>query len=213
MPEEIILATTGEKNSFQAAKLFEQITKKHKQVSGIKTPPREVKKRPDGRGGYQDYTEARYMKKLADENYPGWSWEILKAFPLGSEAFVIHGRLMWFETTKNGVLKRSGDMVAAHRVQRSKSSDKFVDVGNDVKAANTDCFKKALSFFMNIADDIYRYEDLDLSKDEIKELLELAEKAGDYDRIKQLIDENKIYRTNYKASKEKLEELAKYNEK
>ena len=44
----------------------------------------------------------------------------------------------------------------------------FVDVGNDIKAANTDCIKKAFNMYLNIADDVYRnrVEDVSLTDDD-----------------------------------------------
>ena len=69
----------------------------------------------------------------------------------------MHGRLKWFD---NGVW-REGDMVAAHRIQTKKggTANDFVDIGNDVKAANTDTMKKAFNVYMDIAADVYRSED------------------------------------------------------
>ena len=51
----------------------------HHNVSKIKTPKGLVKKKQ----GF-DYVELSYMKKIANENYPGWSWTIVKSEALGS---------------------------------------------------------------------------------------------------------------------------------
>jgi len=136
------------------------ITELHDKVSMKDTPRAFVKKKMN-----QDYVEVSYMKKLADKYFAGWSWTIISTEVLGSEAFVVHGRLKWYE----GGIWREGDMTAAHRIQKKKGSNEFVDIGNDVKSANTDCIKKAFNMYMNIADDVYRnrVEDPALTKEDI----------------------------------------------
>ena len=149
------------------------------------------------------------MRSLADEYFPGWSWEIIKSDALGSEAYVVHGRLTWYD---NGVI-RKGDMVAAHRIQKLVGTNKFSDVGNDIKSANTDCMKKAFNMFMNIADDVYKkqIEDPELSDNQRKELLDLATNINkEYkEDIINKIDIGKITTMNFKAAKAKLERLCK----
>tara|TARA_R100001082_G_scaffold109954_1_gene88396 strand:+ start:1330 stop:1941 length:612 start_codon:yes stop_codon:yes gene_type:complete len=136
------------------------ITSLHDKVSMENTPKSFVKKKMG-----QDYVEISYMKKLADKYFAGWSWTIIKTETLGSEAFVVHGRLKWYE----GGIWREGDMTAAHRIQKKKGSNEFVDIGNDIKSANTDCMKKAFNMYMNIADDVYRnrVEDPSLTQEDI----------------------------------------------
>ena len=119
----------------------------HKTVSNMKTPQKYIEQKMG-----LDYVRYGYMRDLADKFYPGWSWTIIKCAALGSEAYEVHGRLKWFD---NGIW-REGDCVAAHRIQKKRGTDEFVDVGNDLKAANTDTIKKAFNMYMNIADDIYR---------------------------------------------------------
>ena len=178
---------------------LEVITETHKNISNIPTPKSYVKKKMG-----MDYVEIGYMKSLADTYFPGWSWEIVNSEALGSEAYVVHGRLKWFD---NGVL-RSGDMVAAHRIQKLKGQDSFVDVGNDIKAANTDTMKKAFNMYMNIADDIYRnqVEDTELNDKQVSDLIKVAlgiseEKAAE---MNILIEEGTIHGLNYKGALAKL---------
>jgi len=136
------------------------MTSLHNKVSMEDTPRSFVKKKMG-----QDYVEVSYMKKLADKYFAGWSWTIINTEVLGSEAFVVHGRLKWYE----GGIWREGDMTAAHRIQKKKGSNEFVDIGNDIKSANTDCIKKAFNMYMNIADDVYRnrVEDPTLTQEDI----------------------------------------------
>ena len=153
-------------------KIRKSITKKHKSVSNINTPKPFVKKKMG-----LDYVEYSYMREVADKEYPGWSWLIINTENLGSEAYVIHGRLKWYD---EGIW-REGDMTAAHRIQKKRGTNEFVDIGNDIKSANTDCIKKAFNFYLNIADDVYRnqVEDMELFDDQKSTLIESAGKVSE----------------------------------
>ena len=176
------------------------ITDKHKKVSKIKTPKPYIKKKMG-----MEYVEISYMREIADKEYPGWSWLVINTEVLGSEAFVVHGRLKWYD---EGIW-REGDMTAAHRVQKKRGTNEFVDIGNDVKSANTDCMKKAFNMYMNIADDVYRnqIEDTELSKKQKKSLIDAAKAISTekYDQVSTLIEEGDIYGGNYRSSLAKLE--------
>ena len=176
------------------------ITTKHKKVSNIKTPKPFIKKKMG-----MEYVEISYMREMADKEYPGWSRIVINTEVLGSEAFVVHGRLKWYD---EGIW-RKGDMTAAHRVQKKRGTNEFVDIGNDVKSANTDCMKKAFNMFMNIADDVYRnqIEDTELSKNQKKALKDAAKAISTekYDQVSTLIEDGDIYGGNYRSSLAKLE--------
>ena len=176
------------------------ITDKHKKVSSMSTPKPFIKKKMG-----MEYVEFSYMREVADKEYPGWSWTIQKTEVLGSEAYVVHGRLKWYD---EGIW-REGDMVAAHRIQKLRGTNDFVDIGNDIKASNTDCMKKALQMFMNIADDVYRnqVEDLELSDEEKNDILVLAGEISEerLSQIHELIKDQTINTANYKASFAKLQ--------
>jgi len=179
-----------------------KITIQHKKIGKIETPKGLVKKKQ----GF-DYVELSYMKNMANEQFPGWSWTIVKGEALGSNAYVVHGRLKWLD---NG-LWREGDMVAAHRIQTKRGTDEFVDIGNDIKSANTDCMKKALNVYMDIAADVYRSEDPTLDDIQYENLMDKASKI-DKDTeltIAKKIDSQEINTSNYKAALAKLERLSK----
>ncbi len=185
-------------------KALKAISRKHKKVSKIETPEAFIKKKQ----GF-NYVDIGYMRSIANENFPGYSWEIINSEALGSEAYVVHGRLTWYD---NGVV-RKGDMVAAHRIQKLKGTDKFSDVGNDIKSANTDCMKKAFNMFMNIADDIYKkqYDDLELSDEQKNTLIDAAELI-DNETTKMIINKISNYEItdlNYKGSLAKLKRMSK----
>ena len=186
----------------------EAITAKHKFVSRIKTPKPFIKKKMG-----LDYVEFSYMREIADKEYPGWSWTIEKTEVLGSEAFVVQGRLLWYD---EGIWRKA-DMVAAHRIQKKRGTNEFVDIGNYIKASNTDCIKKAFNMYLNIADDVYRnqVEDLQLSDEQKNEILILADDVSE-ERMKQvheLIKDQAVNTANFDSSIRKLErELEKQNE-
>ena len=148
------------------------ITDLHNKVSNEDTPRSFIKNKMG-----TDYVEYSYMRKIADKHYPGWSWTVVNTDNLGSEAFMVHGRLKWFE----GGIWRNGDSTAAHRIMQKRDGSGFVDVGNDIKSANTDCIKKAFNMYMNIADDVYRnrVEDTSLSKEDIEYLYKEMEGLDD----------------------------------
>ena len=176
------------------------ITEKHKKVSRIKTPKPFIKKKMG-----LDYVEFSYMRDLADKEFPGWSWTIEKSEVLGSEAFVVHGRLSWYD---EGIWRKA-DMVAAHRIQKKRGTNEFVDIGNDVKASNTDCIKKAFNMYLNIADDVYRnqVEDLELSDEQKNEILVLASHVGEerMEQVHDLIKSQAVNTANFNSSMRKLD--------
>jgi len=184
-------------------KLLDDIRIKHNKVSAIRTPSKYVKKKPAGQGKPAlDYVDIKYMKSMANKHFPGWSWEIVSYQSLSDKAFLVHGRLTWTD----GVIKRTGDMVAGHRIQVLTSGAGYVDIGNDVKSANSDCFKKALNMYLNIADDIYRKLEIDveeellkLSKEQVQALLEVANSAGRYEKIYKQLQQNQIDTSNYEG--------------
>ena len=194
--------TTYDKKELAAVR--KAITDKHKHVSELKTPGPYVKKKQG-----MDYVEYSYMREVADKEFPGWSWTIEKTEVLGSEAYVVHGRLKWFD---EGIW-RQGDMCAAHRIQKKRGIDEFVDIGNDVKAANTDCIKKAFNMYMNICDDVYRnqVEDFELSDEQKDEIIEAAALVDEsrLQEIVELVKDQVIHNGNYKSSLAKLQREAK----
>ena len=182
-------------------KALKNITKQHKKVSGIATPKAFIKQKMG-----MDYVEYSVMRDIADKEYPGWSWTVIKTEFAGTEAYVVHGRLKWFD---NGVW-REGDATAAHRVQKKRGTNDYVDLGNDIKAANTDCIKKAFNMYMNICDDVYRnqVEDPELTDKQKNTILESAKLSGRDTEVMEKVESGVINAFNYKASIAKLERLA-----
>ena len=102
---------------------------KHNNVSNIPTPRAFIK----DKGGF-DYVDEAYMRHLLNNHYPIWKWDIVKYEFIGDKVIVIHGRLTIID---NGV-ERHFDSVAAHRIASNQKG--YVDLGNDLKGANSDAF-------------------------------------------------------------------------
>ena len=190
----------NEENANKLKKIFKQTQEQHTKISETKTPSGVIKELM----GY-DYVKLGYMKGIADKEFPGWSWIIIKFEPVGNQAFTVHGRLKWFD---NGII-RTGDMAAGHRIQKLKDGVSYLNIGNDLKSANTDCLKKAFNTYMNICDDVYKkmFPMISIAKGE--ELLTLAKIVGEeqYDKINSLIQEGVITTENFDNSFSKLQKI------
>ena len=192
----------NETDANKLANIFKQTQKQHTRISEMKTPSGVIEELM----GF-DYVKLGYMKGIADKEFPGWSWIIIKYEAVGNQAFTVHGRLKWFD---NGII-RTGDMVAGHRIQKLKDGVSYLNIGNDLKSANTDCLKKAFNTYMNIADDVYKKMFPMISIVKGEELLQLAKIVGQeqYDKINSLIQEGIISNENFNSSVEKLQQLIK----
>ena len=181
-------------------KALKAITKHHKKVSKIKTPKAFIKQKMG-----MDYVEYSVMRDIADNEYPGWSWTVVKTEFAGTEAYVVHGRLKWFD---NGVW-REGDVTASHRIQKKRGTSEYVDLGNDIKAANTDCIKKAFNMYMNICDDVYRnqVEDPELTDKQKKDIADAALRVDMHDKVMKQVEDGDVNAMNFKASMAKLERM------
>jgi len=174
---------------------------KHLEVSKLDTPKYYVKQQQ----GF-DYVDEGYMRHLLNLHYPIWGWEIIKYEFIGDKSIAVHGRL----TIADNGIERHFDSIDAHRIA---SNDKgYVDIGNDLKSANTDCFKVAVNRLCNIADDVYRkrIEDITLSTKqmaEIKSKLKTIKDKASVVRIEAGIEQMTINATNYDATMRKIETL------
>lgn len=178
----------------------------HLIVSRLKTPKEYIEERQG-----IEYPKAEYMRSVARKYYGHTKWQIVKYDHVYDHrsrlvAITVHGKLTWWEDGK----ELTGDMVASHRVQYSTNDqDTLTDLGNDTKAANTDCWKKALNFYLNVCDDVYRWKDPLITEDEKKTLEGLISQIEDDDKRKEkeklLNIPYRINRENYNGSKAILE--------
>ena len=173
---------------------------KHDFVSNIPTPKAFIK----DKGGF-DYVDEAYMRHLLNNHYPIWKWDIIKYEFVGDKVIVIHGKLTIID---NGV-ERHFDSVAAHRIASNQKG--YVDLGNDLKGANSDAFKVAVNRLCNIADDVYRKQipDLKLSDSQEETILGLIDgmNSSTIGNVKAGMKGLEINSLNYDATIRKLEQM------
>ena len=176
------------------------IIQKHQSVSQEPTPQDVVK----SRNGF-DYVDEGYMRWRLNQHYPIWSWEVIKYETLGDKAIVVHGRL---KVMDEGV-PRSFDSVAAHRIAVSRNGSGYVDLGNDLKAANSDAFKVAVNRLCNVADDVYRkqYIDKSLGDVQVNNLMDVIaemDNKEEADKVHRALKSGMINQDNYDKVMSKL---------
>ena len=137
----------------------------YKKISKEKTPQVDGtgKKIIDKKGQF-DYIIASYMVECLDKHFPGWSWEMSAPIQfVGGEWVVAQGHLVIIDERLlafgiNPPYRRYYGTNAA-RITYKKDSvhapENIVDVGNNVKAANTEAMKVAINRLTHIGDDIY----------------------------------------------------------
>ena len=186
------------------AEMNANICDKHQWVSEAPTPRDVVK----SRNGF-DYVDEGYMRWRLNQHYPIWSWEVVKYETLGDKAIVVHGRL---KVVDEGV-PRSFDAVAAHRIAQARSGSGYVDLGNDLKAANSDAFKVAVNRLCNVADDVYRkqYVDKSLNKEQSDYLYLCMSQmdTGEAKKVEAALVSGKINKDNYDKVIDKLKKGVK----
>ena len=177
---------------------------KHDFVSNIPTPKVFVK----DKGGF-DYVDEAYMRNQLNSHYPIWKWEIRKYEFMGDKVISLHGRL----TIMDHGIERHFDSVAAHRIATNQKG--YVDLGNDLKAANSDCFKVAVNRLCNIAADIYRklIPDLRLSDEQKETINKMMDKGGvDVENMKKMMESLEINSMNYEATVRRIEQIQEMGE-
>jgi len=147
------------------------------------TPAKYVKQRPAKGGGTWDYVTGGYVRKCLNLMF-GWDWsfEIVEQMVLHGEA-IVKGKLTCNSNGKTIVKMQFGNK----DIMMKKGTEIPLSIGNDLKAAATDCLKKCAAE-IGIAADIYNKEDFQSinvipNQDiltQIKELFEL--KTGSLDR-------------------------------
>ena len=156
----------------------ESLAKKHKDISQRTTPKAYIKTRPDG----FDYVDEAYMRNELTKEYPAWSWSPAGENPvqfLGSEWVIVTGVL---RVSDNGIMREFFSPGSA-RVQfkrgKPHTAENVVDVDKNLASANTNGFKRAVNRLGNIADDVYRKQDLTLSDEDIEKLEKKMEGLSD----------------------------------
>ena len=176
------------------------LSTKHSTISDVPTPKTFIKQK----AGF-DYVDEAYMRNQLNKYFPIWKWEILKYEFIGDKVITVHGRLTIID---NGI-ERHFDSVDAHRIAVSRDGGNYVDLGNDLKAANTDAFKVAVNRLCNIADDVYRKNipNLVLSLEQISDITDLSQEVGNYEVIEPKLQDLSINSINYEATMRKLKQM------
>ncbi len=150
-----------------------------------KTPQQYVHTRPAKGGGTWEYVTGGYVRKVLNLMF-GWDWsfEIIDEKIMSGEA-IVKGKLTCNSNGRSIVKMQFGNKDVIYRKEPDKDGNKIpLSIGNDLKAAATDCLKKCAAE-LGIAADIYNkmdFKEVNVSVDEIqvgdlKELLDLKRDA------------------------------------
>ena len=169
-----------------------------------KTPDKYVRKRPAKGGGEWDYVSIGYVQKALNIMFGfDWDFEIINQQVIGNEA-IVQGRLtvrtngrvitksqfgnkdIVYKTEK--VYDENGKPVMIQKgnqtVQKTRQTNDPLSIGNDLKAAASDCLKKCAAM-VGIAADIYNKQEFMEVKVDTTELDWDALKA-DFSRIEDI---------------------------
>jgi len=148
-----------------------------------KTPAKYIKKRPAKGGGDWNYVTGGYVKKCLNLMF-GWNWDFeIVSEEIIKDQVVIKGKLTC-RTNGNTIVKMQFGckeiMFKNEYIDGKKTkTDNPLNIGNDMKAAATDCLKKCAAE-IGIAADVYNPEEFreiqvqePITYDELKELFEV----------------------------------------
>jgi hypothetical protein len=182
----------------------------HQAISSHKTTPLYVKKLMDF-----DYVDEGYMRQALNNHFPKWNWEIIgyELIKEGSadhiNAIAVHGRL--HISYADGTC-RFFDALAGSQVKYKRGSDVYVDLGNDMKTANTEAFKLAVNRLCNVSDDVYRKSVLtDKQCTELETLVAQLDRGTANDVLK-AVQSHEVNVHNYDESMDKINKLIKKGE-
>lgn len=179
-------------------KIGDAIVAKHREIQQQETPKSKIhkigKKKKKVKWEDLEYVKEDYMKEQLNKYFKGlWSWV---AVGNGSNVYERIGQVTYNGTLKimdEGILREFSACGASPikiKSGQSPNYDTIINLDNDVKAANTQAFKKAINMLTNICDDVYG-KDIEVTTDPVlhKQLVFW------YDKIE---------------SKEEKDEIAKY---
>lgn len=151
MSEDKITIVTKEELS-----LIEECTLNERQLQFLlkKTPSKYVRKRPAKGGGQWDYVSGGYVKKMLNLMFGfDWDFEIINEQVIGDQV-IVKGKLTIRSANRTVIKMQFGkkDIIC------KKGTKDPLDLGNDFKAAATDCLKKCAAE-LGIAADIYNREE------------------------------------------------------
>ena len=131
------------------------------------TPSRWTYKRPAKGGGNWTYVKRGYVRRTLDSVF-GFDWDFMPETTVmeAYEVAKITGSVIVKGTLICRVLDQRGSLIAELKkgdygrseVKFKKGTKEPLDFGNDLKAANTDCFKRC-AMWLGVAADIYDPEE------------------------------------------------------
>lgn len=138
------------------------------------TPKQYIKERPAKGGGKWQYVTGGYVRKVLNLLF-GWQWsfEILdEKILIEAGEVIVKGKLTAQVNGRTIVKMQYGNK----DIMFKRGTQNPLSIGNDMKAAATDCLKKCAAE-IGVAADIYNAEDfkpvtVQTELDELKELLE-----------------------------------------
>lgn len=151
-----------------------------------KTPAKYLHKRPAKGGGEWTYVTGGYIRKCLNLMF-GWNWdfEILDEKILEGEV-IVKGRLTCRSGDKTVTKMQYGSKEIIYRkTYKEGEVARPLSIGNDMKAAATDCLKKCAAE-LGIAADIYNAQDFkevrvnteEIELEDLTELYELKKENG-----------------------------------
>lgn len=161
-----------------------------------RTPKKYIHQRPAKGGGTWDYVTGGYIKKCLNLMF-GWDWdfEILDEKILYGEA-IVKGKLTCRSNDKTIIKMQFGNKDIMYRKQNAEEISKGLEkiplsIGNDLKAAATDCLKKCAAE-IGISADIYNKEDFNEVKVDTSNGYNLETLKSLYEEKRNLIPEIEI---------------------
>lgn len=144
-----------------------------------RTPEKYVRKRPAKGGGEWEYVSIGYVQKVLNLMFGfDWDFEIINQQVIGNEA-IVQGRL---------TVRSQGRVITKSQFGNKdimmKKDGSYLSIGNDLKAAASDCLKKCAAM-LGIAADIYNKQEFMEVKLDTTELDWDALKA-DFSRIEDI---------------------------
>jgi hypothetical protein len=155
------------------------------------TPAQYMKTRDAKGGGTWTYVSGGYVKKVLNLMF-GWDWdfEIMEdkicggfVILLGKLTVRSNGRTMVKMQYGSKQIMFENDYFTEGNVKKKKKSDRYLDLGNDYKAACTDALKKCAAE-IGICADIYNKDEFKRVNIEIDEEKEFDESGKQYEEDK-----------------------------
>lgn len=183
------------------------------------TPEKYIKSRPAKGGGQWKYISGGYVKKTLNLMFAwDWDFEILEQLVLHGEA-IVKGKLTVRTNGRTVVKTQFGNKdIIYKRLQEGETERQPLSIGNDLKAAATDCLKKCAAE-LGIGADIYNREEFEsfiiveeseeeLLLNELKAIFEAKKdklEAKLKNRVEEIIEKNEL--ASYKKAIDNLKNI------